>query len=494
MRKSGILMPITSLGSPYGIGCFSKEAYEFADFLKESGQSLWQILPMGHTGFGDSPYQSFSAFAGNPYMIDLCTLEKDGLLSKLECDSADLGADAQSIDYAKQYQNRYPLLRKAYKRSRIDSLEEYRAFVKDNTFWLDDYTLFMSLKEHFGGKMWSRWNEDIKTGKEKGKYRELLADEIGFWSFVQFEFFRQWKKLKEYINKNGIEIVGDIPIYVSADSSDAWANPELFALDSKLNPTYVAGCPPDGFSAKGQLWGNPVYNWQNHKKDGYSWWISRIKHSFEMYDLLRIDHFRGFDKYYAIPAKNEDATEGSWEAGPGIELFDAIESKLGKCRIIAEDLGFITDSVKKLLHDTGFAGIKVLEFAFDTRDSGVSVDYLPHNYPANCVAYTGTHDNEPVSSWFMSLNDKSRLGVRSYLCNMHTPNEKMYLPLICETMKSPADTVILPMWDILGLGNESRINTPGTSQGNWTWRLDSNLITKEVSAFLKQISHMYGRC
>lgn len=491
MRKSGILMPVTSIPSPYGIGCFSKEAYDFADFLKESGQSIWQILPLGHTGFGDSPYQSFSAFAGNPYMIDLCSLADEGLISYEECEP--LTDSSCRVDYSKQYELRYPLLRKAHLKSKDKYKSDYIEFKESQKFWLNDYSLFMALKEHFGGRIWTKWPDDIKFGQSKEKYRKLLENEVDFWDFVQYRFFTDWKRLKNHINKNGIEVMGDIPIYVSQDSCDVWANPELFCLDASLNPMFVAGCPPDGFSAKGQLWGNPVYKWENHKKEGYKWWISRIRHSLTMYDSIRIDHFRGFESFYSIPAKSEDATVGTWEKGPGMELFDALKYALGNANIIAEDLGFITDSVRALLKQTGFAGIKVLEFAFDERDSGVAEDYLPYNYPVNSVAYTGTHDNEPISSWFKGIDKKSALSVRKYLCNFETCEDEIYKPLICEVLKSPADTAIIPIWDILGLHEEARINTPGTTQNNWTWRMNAKMLTSDVKNMLKEITEIYGR-
>ena len=493
MRKSGILLPITSLGSEYGIGCFSKEAYDFIDFLYNNGQSLWQILPLGHTGFGDSPYQSFSAFAGNPYMIDLNTLIDEGLITRQECQKALPKENTGRINYSDQYQKRYPLLRKAYARSNFNMDAHYRTFYSQNEYWLGDYSLFMALKEHFGGCMWTKWPEDIKQGKNKEKYQEALKTEVGFWNFVQFKFYRQWNKLKSYANKKGIEIIGDIPIYVAMDSCDVWANPHLFELDGNLNPLFVAGCPPDGFSAKGQLWGNPIYKWQNHKKDGFAWWTQRIKHSLTLYDMLRIDHFRGFESFYSIPYGSIDATVGTWEKAPGRELFDTIKSHVPDAGIIAEDLGFITDDVKKLLRHTGFAGIKVLEFAFDKRDSGMSEDYLPHNYPINSVAYTGTHDNEPISAWFDALEEKSALKVRKYLCNMHTPNDEMHKSLISEVMKSPADTVIIPIWDVLGMGNEARINTPGTQAGNWTWRIKDSVLNNNSETFLSEMSELYGR-
>jgi len=493
MRKSGILMPITSLPSEYGIGCFSKSAYDFVDFLKKSGQHYWQILPLGHTGFGDSPYQSFSAFAGNPYMISLKTLIKKGLLTKEECSLADFGSDKSKINYSLLYKNRYPLLKKAHSRSRHKDSLQYRKFKEENDFWLKDYSLFMALKEHFDSKEFQSWPDDAKEPKKAQKYCDFLSDEIDFWCFVQFEFMSQWQSLKEYANKNDVEIIGDIPIYVSPDSADVWANPELFMLDGKRNPTYVAGCPPDGFSKTGQLWGNPVYNWDMHKKGGYGWWIERIRHSFVLYDVLRIDHFRGFEKFYSIPAHRNDATIGKWEEGPGYALFEAIEKKLGKKNIIAEDLGFITDEVRNLLKKCGFCGIKVFEFAFDSRDNGVSSDYLPHNYPKNSVAYTGTHDNEPISYWFSSLDKQSQKNVRKYISDIHSPNHLIYKSIVCSVMRSAAQTVITPMCDVLGLGIDARINTPGRADGNWCWRLDKSMIDDNTVGFLKEITQIYER-
>ena len=494
MRKSGILMPITSLPSRYGIGCFSKSAYDFVDYLKKSGQHYWQILPLGHTGYGDSPYQSFSAFAGNPYMISLETLTDKGLLTKEECDAADFGCDSSRIDYALVYKNRYPLLRKAYSRSRHKESSEYRRFVVDNSFWLKDYSLFMAFKEHFGSKSFFDWSEDARSKSRSLKYASILGDEVDFWRFVQFEFMEQWHSLKEYANQNSVRIIGDMPIYVSPDSADVWANPGLFMLGDDLRPTYVAGCPPDGFSKSGQLWGNPIYNWSAHKKEDYNWWIERIRYSFEMYDVLRIDHFRGFEKYYSIPYGRSDATIGSWEKGPGYELFDAIKKSLGNKDIIAEDLGFITEEVRELLRKCDFCGIKVFEFAFDKRDSGLSADYLPHNYPKNCVAYTGTHDNEPISYWFASLEKGAQDKVRAYLCDRFTPEPLVHKAIICSVMQSAADTVIIPMWDVLGLGNEARINTPGRAAGNWSWRIESGMLTDGSAQFLKETAKQYGRC
>ncbi len=493
MRKSGVLLPVTCLPSKYGIGCFSKSAYDFVDFLEKSHQSYWQILPLGHTGYGDSPYQAFSAFAGNPYMVSLEKLTDEGLLSKEECDKAYFGSDIHYIDYAAIYNARFDLLRKAYKNSSFSSDEKFREFESENNHWLEDYCLFMAIKNHFGGKNYIDWDEDIRNRQSLQRYKEFLLDDVNFYKFIQYKFYCQWQDLKAYANSKNIKIIGDIPIYVAPDSADVWSNPELFMLDRLGKPSFVAGCPPDGFSPLGQNWGNPVYNWQRNKDEGYKWWISRISHSFKLYDVLRIDHFRGFEKFYRIPYGMPDAREGSWENGPGIELFDAIEKALGKKEIIAEDLGFITDEVRKLLKDTGFMGIKVLEFAFDERDGGAFQDYLPHNYPGHCVAYTGTHDNEPISSWFRNLGANARENVRRYLWNFYTPENKMYKSLICSVMHSPASIVILPMWDILGLGEEARINTPGTFGLNWRWRMSEDMISEKAIEFLGGITRLYDR-
>lgn len=371
-RAAGILLPITSLPSKYGIGCFSQSAYDFVDWLKEAGQTYWQILPLGPTSYGDSPYQSFSTFAGNPYFISLETLIEEGVLTKAECDKADFGKTENDIDYEKMYINRYPLLRKAYERSDISKNAEYQKFVEENNWWLSDYALFMAVKERFEGKPWTEWAEDIRLrwSNAMDYYRRELYFDIEFQQYLQFQFFRQWKKLREYANDKGIQIVGDIPIYVAMDSADAWAHPELFQLDEENVPTAVAGCPPDGFSADGQLWGNPLYRWEYHKQTGYDWWITRLWFCFQMYDVVRIDHFRGFDEYYSIPYGEETAVNGHWEKGPGIELFRTMERRLGKHEVIAEDLGYVTDSVRQLVRDSGFPGMKVLEFAFDSRDSG----------------------------------------------------------------------------------------------------------------------------
>ena len=407
MRASGILMPVFSLPSRYGIGSFSKSAYQFVDMLKKAGQKYWQILPLCPTSYGDSPYQSFSTYAGNPYFIDLDQLIEEKLLTRKECQACDFGDDPQDIDYGKLYENRFKLLRKAYERANVGEDQEFEAYRRENAWWLDDYALFMAVKDRFDGVAWNEWAEDIRLrwSNAMDYYRRELYYEIEFYSYLQFVFMKQWKKLKNYANINGIEIIGDIPIYVAFDSADAWANPELFQFDAENLPTAVAGCPPDGFSADGQLWGNPLYRWDYHRETGFDWWIRRIAYCSELYDVVRIDHFRGFDEYYSIPYGDTTARNGHWEKGPGIALFEAAKNRLGELNIIAEDLGYITDSVKKLVADSGFPGMKVLEFAFDSREKS---DYLPYTYEKNSVVYTGTHDNETIAGWYAGL-DKSDL-------------------------------------------------------------------------------------
>ena len=419
-RAAGILMPISSLPSEYGIGCFSKSAYEFVDWLKKAGQSYWQILPLGPTSYGDSPYQSFSTFAGNPYFISLEALVEEGVLTKAECEAVDWGKVKGSIDYKKIYEGRYPLLRKAYERSKVHENAEYQKFVEENSWWLSDYALFMAVKDRFDGVEWKLWADDIKLrwGPAMDYYREELYFDIEFQQYMQFKFYEQWMQLKAYANKKGIQIIGDIPIYVAMDSADTWAHPELFQLDEENVPVAVAGCPPDGFSATGQLWGNPLYRWGYHKETGYQWWISRLAYVFRLYDVVRIDHFRGFDEYFSIPYGAETAVDGHWEKGPGMDLFWKVREALGEKPVIAEDLGYVTDSVRDLVRDSGFPGMKVLEFAFDSRDSGSANDYLPHNYPVNSVAYTGTHDNETLAGWWGSISKDEQKLTREYLCEL----------------------------------------------------------------------------
>lgn len=484
MRKAGVLLSISSLPSKYGIGCFSKEAYEFVDFLCSAKQSYWQILPLGPTSYGDSPYQSFSSFAGNPYYISLEDLISEGILDKNLCDNTDFGTDCSQIDYQKLYQARFGLLHTAYKKSDFLNEEKFKKFEAENDFWLDDYARFMTLKNENNGKAWNEWESETVNETE----------EINFWKFVQYKFFDQWKRLKKYANENGVSIIGDIPIYVSYDSVDVWKNPELFELDSDGLPISVAGCPPDGFSATGQLWGNPVYSWNEHKKDGFRWWIERIGYALEMYDALRIDHFRGFCEFYSIPYGESTAENGKWVEAPGSELFNAIKKELGERDIIAEDLGFITDNVRKLLSETGFAGMKVFEFAFDSRDDNGTDTYLPHNYQRNCIAYTETHDNEPVTSWFSGLPKNEKSFVRAYLCDKYTPDNEIAIPFISRIMQSNAKLCIIPLQDYMKTGRESRINTPQTVGNNWRWRIGRNDLSAELCQLVRSVTKLYGRC
>ncbi len=488
-------MSVTSLPGRYGIGCFSKSAYDFVDWLREAGQTCWQILPLGPTSYGDSPYQSFSTFAGNPYFISLEELTEEGVLTKKECQSADFGKRADDIDYEKIYKNRYPLLHKAYERSRISEDPDYVRFVEENRWWLADYALFMAVKDRFGGAPWTEWAEDIRLRRDYAMdyYRRELYFDIEFQQYLQYKFFSQWKKLKAYANEKGIQIIGDIPIYVAMDSADAWAHPELFQLDERNMPAAVAGCPPDGFSATGQLWGNPLYRWEYHKSTGYDWWMSRMWFCFQMYDVVRIDHFRGFDEYYSIPYGEETAVNGHWEKGPGIDLFRCMEQRLGKHQVIAEDLGYVTDSVRKMVQESGFPGMKVLEFAFDSRDSGSASDYLPHNYAENSAAYTGTHDNETIAGWFRSITDEERQMARDYLCDQHTPAEELYKSFIALVMRSRSDLCIIPMQDYLGLDNQSRMNQPSTLGKNWKWRLVKGDLSDELKEEILAITRRYGR-
>ena len=483
-------MPVSSLPSRFGIGGFSKEAYDFVDFLAASGQSLWQILPLGPTGYGDSPYQSFSTFAGSPYYISLDALIEEGLLTEEECSSVDFGNDTKRVDYEKIYYTRFELLRKAFERANRSDDADYSAFVKENELWLKDYAMYMAVKDSLGGVSWIEWDEEIRLRKPKAmkKYEKELADDIAFYSYQQYLFSKHWSALKEYANKKGIQIVGDIPIYVAFDSADTWAKPELFQLDQKNVPTAVAGCPPDAFSATGQLWGNPLYRWDYHEKTGFAWWMQRLAHCFDIYDIVRIDHFRGFDEYWAVPYGDETAENGEWKPGPGYKLFEVMKKTLGNRAVIAEDLGFLTPSVLKLVKKTGYPGMKILQFAFDATGES---DYLPHKYPNNCVVYTGTHDNDTVNGWLATLNKKDLSFVKKYVNAKRTP--ELCETLIRTALGSVADTAIIPMQDYLGLGSEARINTPSTLGGNWEWRMEKDACTEELSEHMLELARIYDR-
>lgn len=492
MRGSGILLPVTSIPSKYGIGCFSKEAYEFVDFLASAGQKYWQVLPMGPTGYGDSPYQSFSTFAGNPYFVDVEEFIEKKWISRKDCESRDWGDDPENVDYEKVYKNRFKILKKAFLKSRISEDKEFIKFTKENKFWLDDYALFMALKENFKGKSFMYWPDEIRKHSKSAikKYAEdpKYSDELMCYKFIQYFFYKQWFELKDYANEKGIKIIGDIPLYVAYDSADTWSNPELFQLDDNNDPIGVAGCPPDYFSATGQLWGNPLYDWDYHKKSGYAWWISRLKMCFSLYDVVRIDHFRGFESYYNIPYGDATAEFGHWEKGPGYDFFAAVKKALGKKEIIAEDLGYLTPAVFKLVDKTGFPGMKVLQFAFDCNEEN---NYLPHNYNKNCVVYTGTHDNDTSIGWYESAGAKDKKFARDYMGIKSAKN--FNYSLIRHAMMSVADTAIIPMQDYLGLGSSARINTPSTLGGNWCWRMKPDAYTKNLAETIKEMTVLYGR-
>ena len=490
MRTSGILMHISSLPSPYGIGTMGKEARKFVDFLDKSGQTYWQILPICPTSYGDSPYQSFSSFAGNPYFIDLDYLCKDKLLTKKECLSYEWGENPEFVEYGTLYENRFPLLKKAYQRFKKALPDDFADFCEKNSDWLEDYALFMALKYANGGVAWFEWKKDLKLRKPSAieNAKEEFADAVEFWKMLQYLFFKQWTELKAYANEKGIQIIGDVPIYVAGDSADVWANPGQFYLDENLDPIDVSGCPPDAFSADGQLWGNPLFRWDAMKKDGYTWWTKRIKAMSELYDVVRIDHFRGFDSYYAIPAKDKTARNGEWREGPGMDLFNALEKKLGRLNIIVEDLGYLTPSVKQLLKDTGFPGMKLIQFAFDSREES---DYLPHTYQKNCVVYTGTHDNDTIMGWFKTAPKESVKYAKEYL---RLNKEEGYN---WGTMKAVwgcvGDMAIVPMQDILGIGSEGRMNTPSTLGMNWKWRAVDGQITSALAKKVCKNMEIYCR-
>ena len=494
MREAGILLPISSLPSKYGIGTFSSEAYAFVDMLVESGQGVWQILPLCPTAFGDSPYQSPCSFAGNPYFICPEALASEGLLTDTECEAYSAGGAEERIDYGSLYEKRYPLLRLAYERFEKNATpEDYSVFLTENSLWLQDYALFMAIKSSLGGAPLSEWSEDIKKRKPQAlfHYRQLLSGDIGFWIFLQYKFFQQWGKLKAYANSRGIRIVGDIPIYVSRDSCEVWTNPELFMLNSELEPLFVAGCPPDGFSPTGQLWGNPTYNWTEHKKSSFSWWKSRMEQAFSMYDIVRIDHFRGFHSFYSIPYGAADARNGAWERGVGQELFSQIEQELGKLEVIAEDLGYITDGVRRLVSSCGFMGMKILQFAFDSGDH--DSEYFPFNYVEKSVVYTGTHDNPTLYEWLSELSSEKEYMLREYFCDPSSPISELSDKLIAAAMQSGSRLCIIPMQDYLGIGKEGRLNVPASAKGNWSWRLSRGAMDRDITKKIRRLTKIGGR-
>lgn len=488
-RSCGILMHITSLPSPYGIGTMGKEAESFIDWLKEAGQSYWQVLPIGPTGYGDSPYQSFSTFAGNPLLIDLDSLVDMGLLTRERCENSDYGADPSFVDYDRVSESKMALLREAF--SKFEEDVGYLSFIKNEADWLEDYALFMAIKEENNQVSWQEWSDELRLREPKAleDARERLERDIAFWKFLQYIFYSQWEHLKAYANNKGIEIIGDIPIYVSPDSSDVWANAYLYDMDGDLKPKNVAGVPPDYFSETGQLWGNPLYNWEAMKKENYSWWISRVEKAVSLYDIVRIDHFRAFDTYWAIPYGEKTAVNGEWKTGPGMDLFNAIKKELGDAKIIAEDLGDIFDSVKVLLKDSGFPGMRVLQFGFNP--SYDENDHLPHKYPENSVCYTGTHDNSTVMGWYKSADEKSQAMCKRYL--KPRPFEKLNKTMIRELYKSNCSIAITPMQDVVGLDDRARMNIPSTLGGNWKWRALKKYFSDKNARYLKDLAETYFR-
>lgn len=492
-RGAGILMPISSLPAPYGIGTFGKSAYEFADSLKRARQSYWQVLPLGPTSYGDSPYQSFSAFAGNPYFIDLDALLEEELLTKEEIDACYWFDSEEEVKYDAVYYYRFPLLKKAYERSRHGETEEYRAFCAKNSHWLDDYALYMALKGHFGNKEWMKWEEPIRLRKPEAvkRYEELLREEIGYWKFLQFKFYEQWEQLKNYVNGLGISIIGDIPIYVALDSADVWTHPELFQLDpDTLTPLRVAGVPPDAFSDDGQLWGNPLYDWDKIEETGFAWWKDRMRASARLYDVVRIDHFIGVVQYYSIPYGAEDGKTGEWKQGPGKKLTDAINEAAGDAKIIAEDLGIFCPAVKELLRETGYPGMKIIEFAFSGDRFN---EHLPHCYEPNSVVYGGTHDNETLVGYFKPEARQwwELQYIADYLGAAH--HEEVPDKVFRAAYGSVASVAVFQMQDVLGLGNEARMNTPGTVGGNWKWRMKPGAFGERETGYLAFLVDTFGR-
>ena len=491
IRESGVLMPMSSLPSPYGIGTMGRSAYRFVDFLKSAGQKYWQLLPLGPTSYGDSPYYSFSSFAGNPYFIDLDLLVRDGLLRRAELKACDWGDDPERVDYGKIFTFRFPVLRKAFARGRETLAGELAAFRKENAAWLEDYALFMAVKAKFGLSSWVSWpDEGIRLHKPEAvkACREELKDDVDFWCFVQFLFFRQWKALRAYAHEKGIQFIGDVPIYVALDSADVWSAPGFFQLDENNLPKEVAGCPPDDFNEDGQLWGNPLYAWDKMKADGFGWWIRRIEGAEKLFDVIRIDHFRGFESYWAVPYGDETARNGRWRPGPGMDLVGVLTAWFHELRFIAEDLGFKTESVEKLLADSGLPGMKVLEFGFDPKGDS---EHMPHNCVNLSVCYIGTHDNEVVNGWIKSTDRKTLAYTAEYIHK--AADESWPWAMIRTGMSTASQLFVAQMQDVLELPGYARVNSPGTASGNWQWRMKPDAITPEITRKLRRCTKTYRR-
>ena len=492
-RQSGVLMHISSLPGKYGIGSFGQSAYDFVDFLVRTKQRYWQILPLGTTSYGDSPYQSFSAFAGNTYFIDFDILIEEGLLNEADVKGADFGDDPRKVDYAKIFDARRPIMEKAVARFlKADDLSDYESFVEQNAAWLEVFAEYMAIKEHFDNLAWTEWPDEAIRRREAASlasYREKLADKLTYHRVTQYLFFKQWLKLKAYANEHHIEIVGDMPIYVAADSADVWAQPHFFKTDAVGKPTCVAGCPPDEFSETGQLWGNPIYDWEAMDKDGYAWWIERLRESFKIYDIVRIDHFRGFESYWEVPAGSETSASGKWVKGPDYKLFAAVKEALGDLNIIAEDLGFMTDEVIELRERTGFPGMKILQFAFNPDDESID---SPHLAPNNSVMYTGTHDNNTVLGWYKDEIDDA---TRQYMAQYTNRKEYETVPhaMLRTIFASVSFMAIATMQDLLELDSAARMNYPSTIGGNWTWRMTAEELNPIVEGELYSLTKTYRR-
>ena len=489
-RSSGILMPMSSLPSPYGIGTMGKSAFQFVDFLAAAGQKYWQLLPLGPTSYGDSPYQSFSTFAGNPYFIDLDLLVKDKLLKPAELKNRDWGSDPARVDYGRIYENRFAVLRLAFERGAERCAEEIAAFRQENAGWLENYALFMAIKRSEGMRAWTEWPEALRLRREDAleSARSELREDVDFFVFVQFLFFRQWDALRAYAKEKGIRFIGDVPIYVALDSADVWSEPHFFQLDEKNLPTAVAGVPPDPFTEDGQLWGNPLYDWDAMKRDGYGWWIRRIDGARKLYDVLRIDHFRGFESYWAVPYGDTTAKNGVWKPGPGMGLVGVLNAWFRDLDFIAEDLGYTTPEVRRLLEDSGLPGMKVLEFAFDPEGNS---DFLPHNCLPNSSCYIGTHDNETVQGWLKSATKGELRFAERYL---HiTGDEGWNWGMIRAGMATASRLFVVQMQDVLELGADARMNAPGTSTGNWQWRMLPGALDRNLAKKLKTYTETYRR-
>lgn len=489
-RASGILLHITSLPGAQGIGTMGEEAFKFVDYLAEARQKIWQILPLGSTGFGDSPYQCFSAFAGNELLIDIGKLQEDGLIEQSELKKIPK-FDKKKVQFQEVRSWKLPLLRKAFlKFAEGNSLTNgYSGFIKEHNWWLHDYALFIASKQLFRGEVWNEWEDALKYREQKAlkKYSLELKDEIVFQKFLQFLFFRQWFALKNYANSKGIKIFGDIPLYVSSDSADVWANPNLFLLDEKLKPTHVGGVPPDYFSEDGQLWGNPVFNWDEMRKTGYNWWIARLHFNLKMFDFARIDHFRGLSSFWLVEATQETAINGRWIPAYGTEMLGKLKEQWGNLPLVAEDLGEIDQDVEKLRDDFQLPGMKVLQFAFSSDQTNA---HLPHNYTANFIAYTGTHDNNTTKGWYKSRGKVEKEGIAKYFSGKR---RKIVIEMIESIWSSVAVIAIIPFQDLLQLGAGSRMNIPGTASGNWRWRFTWKQLGKKHSGFLKQLTQKYNR-